>query len=97
MPSVAPLTVEELETGLRLLGRDDIDRNAFWDQNIAAFRQTVLLAIRETSDALLSPGITLRWRLEFEAQLQDLAQYIEIADRYIAERSGEARWRSRSH
>jgi hypothetical protein len=97
MPAVSPLTNEELETGLRLLGRRDIDQNAFWDENIVAFRQTVLLAIRETSDALLSPRVTLRWRAEFEAQLLALAQYIELADRYIAERSCEPGLRSRIH
>jgi hypothetical protein len=87
MSGVSPLTIEELETGLRLLGRGDVDQTAFWDENIAAFRQTVLLAIRETSDALLSPVVTLRWRVELEAQLQELVHYIELADSYISRRS----------
>ena len=82
-----PLSIEQLEEGLRLLGRGDVDQNAFWDENIDAFRQTVLLAIRETSDALLSPRIPTRWSLELEGQLEALVQYIEIADRYIARRS----------
>jgi hypothetical protein len=81
------LSIEQLEEGLRLLGRGDIDQNAFWDENIEAFRQTVLLAIRETSDALLSPRIPLRWSLELETQLEALVQYVELADRYIARRS----------
>ena len=80
------LSIEELEEGLRLLGRGDIDQNAFWDQNIAAFRHTVLLAIRDTSDALLSPRIPLRWSLELQTQLEALVQYVELADRYIARR-----------
>ncbi len=54
----APLTIDELETGLRMLGRGDVDHNEFWDANIAAFRQTILFAIRETSDALLSPKMS---------------------------------------
>lgn len=83
---IAVFTIEELETGLRMLGREDVDLNAFWDQNIVAFRQTVLLAIRETSDALLSPGMTLRWRIEMEDQLEDLARYIKLADLYLARR-----------
>jgi len=62
------------------------DRGAFWDENIAAFRRTVLFAIRETSDALLSPTIPLRWKAELEAQLEELVQYIALADRYIAQR-----------
>jgi hypothetical protein len=80
------LSIEQLEEGLRLLGRGDMDQNKFWDENIAAFRQTVLLAIRDTSDALLSPKIPLRWSLELESQLEALVQYIELADRYIARR-----------
>src|SRR4051794_35111552 len=63
-------TIEDLETGLRMLGAADLDNNAFWDANIASFRQTVLFAIRETSDALLSPRITSAWRGELESQLE---------------------------
>jgi hypothetical protein len=89
---VAVFTIEELETGLRMLGREDVDLAAFWDKNIVSFRQTVLLAIRETSAALLSPRMTLQWRIEMESQLEDLARYIRLADLYIARRlpaSGE--------
>ncbi len=85
--TVAPLSIEELEAGLRLLGDGDVDHTAFWDENIEAFRQTVLLAIRDTSDALLSPRMTLRWRIELEQELEALVQYIELADRYVARRS----------
>jgi hypothetical protein len=46
----------------------------------------VLFAIRDTSEALLSPAIPLEWRIELEDQLEDLVQYIELADRYIARR-----------
>lgn len=88
-----PLSIEQLEAGLRLLGRGDVDQTAFWDENIEAFRQTVLFAIRETSDALLSPRIPRSWSAELEGQLELLIQYIELADRYIARRSlsGEER------
>jgi hypothetical protein len=82
-----PLTIEELEIGLRALHDRDTDLSAFWDEHIAAFRQTVLFAIRETSDALLSPTIPLRWRVELQAQLEDLVKYITLADRYIERRS----------
>jgi hypothetical protein len=85
--AAAPLSVEELETGLRLLGRGEIDQKVFWDENIEAFRQTVLLAIRDTSDALLSPTIKLRWRIRLERELEALVQYLELADRYLARRS----------
>src|SRR3954471_349794 len=81
-----PLSVEQLETGVRLLDRGDTDHTAFWDANIEAFTSTVLFAIRETSDSLLSPSISLRWRVELESQLEALVQYIELADRYVARR-----------
>lgn len=80
------MSIEELEIGLRSLRRDDVDLNAFWDENIFGFRQTVLFAIRETSDALLSPKLTLPWRVELETQLEALVRYIKLADRYIARR-----------
>ena len=81
------LSIEQLEDGIRFLGQADVDQDAFWDENIESFRQTVLFAMRETSDALRSPRITLRWSLELESQLEALARYIELADRYIARRS----------
>ena len=81
---VEPFTIEELETGLRKLGRGDGDLKSFWDQNIVAFRQTILFAIRETTDALLSPTMALRLRIELEGQLETLAQYLKFADHYIA-------------
>src|ERR1700755_925882 len=80
-------TIEELETGLRLLGTTNLDRNAFWDANIASFRQTVLFAIRETSDALLSPMLTSAWRSELEKQLQALVHYIDLHNRCVTHRS----------
>lgn len=84
---LGPLSIEQLETGLRSLGRGDIDHAEFWDENIEAFRRTVLLAIRETSDALLSSTIPLHWRIELEGQLEALVQYIDLADRYRERRS----------
>ena len=50
----------------------------------------VLLAIRDTSDALLSQTVTTQWRVELESQLETLIQYLELADRYVAERQVEA-------
>jgi hypothetical protein len=85
LPQVGPLSIPELEEGLLDCG--DLGQDVFWDANIEAFRQTVLFAIRETSDALLSPKIPLRWRVELEGQLEELIGYIELADRYAARRS----------
>ena len=81
------LSIEQLEAGLRVMDSGDSNLNAFWDENVSDFRQTVLFAIRETSDALLSPKIPLRWQIELESQLESLVRYIELADRYIARRS----------
>ena len=68
------------------LSEESTDLHSFWDEHIELFRKTVLFAIRDTSDALLSPRITLRWRVELESQLEELVRYIELADRYIAKR-----------
>ena len=85
--AIEPLSLDELEAGLRAMSDGNTDLSAFWDANIASFRQTVLFAIRETSDALLSPAITRPWRVELESQLEALAEYIEMADRYIERRA----------
>jgi len=85
--SARSLSIEQLEAGLRILDSRECDLNAFWDENIEAFRRTVLLALRETSDALLSPTIPLRWRVELQSQLDGLVQYVELADRYLARRA----------
>ena len=81
----ATFSIEELETGLRTLGRRDGDLKDFWDQNIDAFRQTILFAIHETSEALLSPNIALQSRVELEGQLEMLAQYLKLAVQYSAQ------------
>jgi len=83
-----PLSIEQLEAGLRVMKDGKTDLGVFWDENVAAFRQTVIFAIRETSNELLSPAIPLRWRVELEAQLEELIQFIALADRYIARRFG---------
>ena len=54
------LSIEQLEAGLRIMAADGFSSHDFWDEHVASFRQTVLFAIHETSDALLSPTIPLR-------------------------------------
>ena len=85
--SARSLSIEQLEAGLRILDSRECDLNAFWDENIDRFRQTVLLAIRDTSDALLEQAITPPWRIELESQLEELVQYLELANRCVAERN----------
>ena len=81
-----PLSIEQLEAGLCFLNAG-VDRDRFWDANIAAFRQTALAAIRETSDALLSRRLPGRWRAELEGQVVALRRYVELADDYVAQRA----------
>lgn len=85
--NAAPLSIPELEFGLRILGGSEDRQKDFWDENIVRFRQTVLLAIRDTSEALLEQAISPPWRIELESQLEALVQYLELANRYVAERS----------
>ena len=85
--NASALSIPELEIGLRILGGAEAEQKNFWDENIVRFRQTVLLAIRDTSDALLEQTITPTWRIELESQLEDLVQYLELANRYVARRT----------
>lgn len=79
----APLSAEQLVASLHRLGFAEIDYNDYWDQHIEVFRQTVLLAVRETTDALEMRSIPPLWRIELESQLELLCRYIELADRYL--------------
>jgi hypothetical protein len=80
------LTIDQLEAGLLITDEESSDLHGFWDEHVASFRETVVVAIRETTDALFSPTITLRWRLELEDQLDDLIRYLQLADSYMAQR-----------
>jgi hypothetical protein len=82
-----PLGIEQLEAALRHLGRADMDPDAYLEEHIEAFRQTVLLAIRETADAILLASIPQHWRIELEEQLAMLGRCMELADRYRKLRS----------
>ena len=84
--SRGPLSIEQLETGLILLDEGMLDDEAFWDQNMSAFRETVLVAIGETSVALMSPATPRRWRVLLRRQLDELERYAEMAERYITRR-----------
>ena len=85
-----PLTVEELEAGLRQLDEGEIAFDAFWDEHLPTFRQAMVAAIDETSH-LLTGQLPIRWRRELEAQLEALRGYVEIVDAYMARRGGRAK------
>jgi hypothetical protein len=61
-----------------------------WDQELAEFRQAALLAIRETSDLLLSKRVSPRWRSELEGQVEQLRNYVSVIDLFTAERRGSS-------
>ena len=79
------MTIEELETGLRRLNRQAGDCT-FWDENIIAFRRTVLCAIRETSEMLASSSLPLDAWIELENQGLLLRRYLSLADTYLRSR-----------
>ncbi len=81
-PFDEPLTVEELEAGLRLLERLDTDKEEFWDENKRAFQATIRLAIRETAEALLLRQMSQALRDELEGQLAWLTNCLAPKERH---------------
>ena len=64
------------------------ERKAFWDETIAQYRKTVLVAFRETSDALIAQQTLVARRAALEAQVQALRNSVELAlTRYEAGRA----------
>jgi multidrug efflux system outer membrane protein len=63
-------------------------RRAFWDESIAQYRQSVLVAFQETSDALVAQQRLAERRAAQETQVQALRRSVEFALlRYRAGRS----------
>lgn len=79
--------MEELEVGLLQL--ESPGQDGFWDDNVEVFRDTILAAIRETSDVLRAEGVPQKWRSELNRQLRAMHDYVEFADLYLARRSGD--------
>ena len=55
------------------------ERQAFWDETVARYKQTVLVAFRETSDALVSQETLAMRRTALESQVRALQQSSELA------------------
>jgi hypothetical protein len=70
-----------------MLDRGEIEANLFWDQKAAAFRETVISAIAETSTALSSRRISCGLRAELESQIEPLNFYLRIAASGIERRN----------
>ena len=62
----------------------------FRDEHVEAFRNTVIAAIRETSDLLRSEDMPPRWRKQLQRQVRHMRSYVEVADLYLARQRGTA-------
>lgn len=63
-------------------------RKAFWDETVADYRKTVLVAFRETSDSLTAQQNLADGRKALEAQIASLRRSSDLAlDRYKAGRA----------
>lgn len=82
-----PLSADELEAGLQTLNEGGTDPRAFWDDNIVAFRHTVLVAISETSEALSMKQLPRDWSAVLEGQLESLRECLALADRHLCSRT----------
>jgi hypothetical protein len=72
----AALSIAELEDGLKLLQQAGTNREDFWAANDPAFRETLRIAIHETSEALRSEPLSSGLRAELEGQLVWLTNYL---------------------
>jgi multidrug efflux system outer membrane protein len=63
-------------------------QQAFWDQSIAQYKQTILGAFRETSDALVAGQTLVDQRTANQGQVAALRESVDLAtDRYSAGRA----------
>lgn len=76
-------------TGGRLEGVYEA-RKAFWDHSIARYKQTVITAFRETSDALVAQQTLIDRRAAQETQVEALRRSVELA--LLRYRSGRANY-----
>jgi outer membrane protein, multidrug efflux system len=54
-------------------------RQAFWDETVAQYKQTVLVAFRETSDALIAQQTLVERREALESQTRALQRSVDLA------------------
>jgi len=64
------------------------NRKAYWDETVAQYRQTILVAFRETSDALVAQQRLAEQRAALETKVVAIRQSIDLAlERYHAGRA----------
>jgi hypothetical protein len=76
------LGIDELEAGLSRLNVPG--NEGFWDENVEAFRRTVIAAIRETCEILENEEMPERWREQLNRQVEAMRNYVGVADLYLA-------------
>ncbi len=58
-------------------------QQAFWDETIAHYKQTILVALQETSNALIAQQTLVTQRAALQSQVDSLRQSVDLAfDRY---------------
>jgi outer membrane protein, multidrug efflux system len=58
-------------------------QKAFWDETIAQYKQTILVAFQETSDALIAQQTLVGQRAALQSQVDSLRQSVDLAfERY---------------
>ncbi len=63
-------------------------QQAFWDQTIAQYKQTIIVAFRETSDALIARQTLVDQRTAIESQVVALKEAVNLAtERYTGGRA----------
>ena len=63
-------------------------QKAFWDQTIAQYKQTIIVAFRETSDALIASQTLVDQRTAIQSQVAALREAADLAtERYTAGRA----------
>lgn len=56
------------------------ERQAFWDESVALYKKAILVAFRETSDALVAQDMLAARRAALESQVQALRHSVTLAE-----------------
>ncbi|MFL6733163.1 MAG: hypothetical protein ACJ8EY_00530 [Sphingomicrobium sp.] len=79
----------DLENGVRILGGPERDARMFWANHLPDYRDSLMVAIADTSEALSSTRLSPRLRAEFGRQLPELRAYLDMVNRQLAGRRGQ--------
>ncbi len=76
--NVAGTIAGPIFTGGRLQS-EERNRKAYWDETVAAYRKSILIAFKETSDALYAQKSSAERRTALEAQVVALQRSVDLA------------------